>query len=190
MKERPILYNAPMVRALLNGSKTQTRRIVKPHRGPVSLERAMAGYCSYGLPGDRLWVRETFDAILPQDPTYNGGAPIAYDYAATYEHGYRLGDSLGIKKRWTPSIHMPREACRILLEIVSVRVEQLKHISEADARAEGVTIDDSHMNGYCAGEFLPPSVRAFRDLWQSINGADSWEANPLVWAIEFKRVQP
>jgi hypothetical protein len=83
---------------------------------------------------------------------------------------------------------MPRWASRILLEIVSVRVERLQAIGEADARAEGVTTEDRHTIGYCAGEFLPPSIRAYRDLWESINGAGSWDANPWVWVIEFKRV--
>ena len=160
MKERPILFSAPMVRALLDGSKTQTRRVVKPqppaavkdfctyHHPEPGLwfygwdeaDKSLMEWCvksRHGQPGDRLWVKETFCPIYPQDPSYNGGRPIEYDYAATYTHGDRLGDSLGIKKRWKPSIHMPRAASRITLEIVSVRVERLQDISEDDARAEG-----------------------------------------------------
>ncbi len=99
-------------------------------------------------------------------------------------------DNRARDRRWRPSIHMPRWSSRIMLEIVSVRVERMKSISETDARAEGVTIEDRHMNGYCAGEYLPPSIRAFRELWESINGEASWEANPWVWCLEFRRVKP
>jgi len=223
MKERPILFSAPMVRALLDGSKTQTRRtmrkqfpadavmaevpatdpiggwVVSGHSGLWWDDAAScfddAVRCPYGQPGDRLWVRETFCPIYPQDPTYNGGQPIEYDYAATYTHGYRLGDSLGIKKVWRPSIHMPRAASRITLQITGVRVERLQDISEADAIAEGCT--ENH-NGYFWGgphavsglKQMATAASAYRDLWESINGAGSWDLNPWVWAVEFKVVKP
>ncbi|KIF80798.1 hypothetical protein [Noviherbaspirillum autotrophicum] len=216
MKERPILFSAPMVRAILDGTKTQTRRVVKPQpvlrrdlsvsdnelawqlspgsfiicpntRAPEDFEKRSP----YGQPGGRLWVRETFCPIYPQDPTYNGGEPIEYDYAATYKHGDRLGDSLGIKKVWKPSIHMPRAACRIVLEVTGVRVERLQDISEADAIAEG--IERSGECNWC--DYLDYGYNDFtnarysyRTLWESINGAGSWNANPWVWVIEFKRV--
>lgn len=200
MKERPIFMKGELVRALLDGSKTQTRRIVKPqpydltYMAEEGVRRNFATLCPYGQPGDRLWGRETWRGVVKISPPHAvmpeyGVARYVPDqehcerieYAATQE---RDGEP------WRPSIHMPRWASRILLEIVSVRVEQLKDISESDARAEGVIIEECHMNGYCAGEFLPPAVRAFRDLWQSLNGAGNWEANPFVWAIEFKRVTP
>jgi hypothetical protein len=217
-KECPILFSAPMVRAILDGSKTQTRRSlrVQPPAGALSVERyhhpdprdhfyaidgqgIMAGFsvpCPYGQPADhhwypeadRLWVREAFCPIYPQDLSYNGGQPIEHDYAATYKHGNRLGDHIGVKKTWKPSIHMPRCASRINLEITGVRVERLQSISERDSLAEGVTIEPHHSWGYCAGEFLPPAMRAYRDLWKSINAPGSWEANPWVWVIEFRRV--
>ena len=205
MKDHPILFNGAMVRALLAGSKTQTRRVVKNDPGPYwnpqvgiynPLVIESGGYeapgpeiygasdelhgrkCPYGQPGDRLWVRETF-GYNPDHPGIL--AHCCYRADPGHEHD-------GIA--WKPSIHMPRAASRILLEIVSVRVERLQDISEKDARAEGVTIEDRHMAGYCAGQFLPPSIRAYRDLWESISGDGSWGANPWVWVVEFKRVAP
>lgn len=195
-----------MVRSLLDGTKMQTRRAVKlwnhpfvPDSKPVPSDleylpdfTCYRATCQYGQPGDRLWVRESFDPIYPQDPHYNGGRPIEYDYQATYQHGYRLGDSLGIKKVWKPSIHMPRAASRITLEITGVRVERLQDISEEDARAEGVDFDPGE-----GGFFFVPgqggcsadtAVGSYRLLWESINGSGSWDANPWVWVIQFKRV--
>lgn len=216
MKERPILFNGPMVRALLDGSKTQTRRVVKG-QGPewatftdeedvsgreffmVCGEKESSGlrpiidsvYCPYGQPGDRLWVRETWRGVVEISPP---GRPIEHGvarYVPDREHCRRV-EYAATQERdaepWRPSIHMPRWASRILLEITGVRVERLQDISESDARAEGVTIEGRHKGGYCAGEFLPPSIRAYRDLWESINGADGWDANPWVWVVEFRRV--
>lgn len=204
MKEHPILFSAPMVKAILDGRKTVTRRVVKPQppanahqvetwHHPDTKPRFFAWTtageisdqweplpCPYGQPGDRLWVRETFCPIYPQDPHYNGGRPIEYDYQATYKHGDRLGDLIGAKKKWKPSIHMPRWASRITLEVTGVRVERLLDISEADARAEGISC-----NG-CPGRH---ATADFRALWESINGPSSWDANPWVWVVEFKRVK-
>ena len=218
MKERPILFTGPMVHAILDGSKTQTRRIAKEFAGRDNLDAILRRFpnqngCPYGQPGDRLWVRESWGVVsndwdangnltdwTPDRPAtaitemrfgqgYYSGHAI---YAADGSYEWAGDDDGGGEPRsaWHPSIHMPRAASRILLEIVSVRVERLQDIGEADARAEGVTIEDQHMRGYCAGEFLPPSIRAYRDLWESINGAGSWGANPWVWVVEFKRVAP
>lgn len=201
MKERPILFSAPMVRAILAGTKTQTRRAVKlqpeaehggepywfvggyrawTYRNTTDLLRKGGNVmpCPYGQTGDRLWVRESFCPIYSQDPHYNGGRPIEYDYQATYKHGDRLGDLIGVKKKWKPSIHMPRAASRITLEVTAVRVERLQDISEADALAEGVYTDPA-----C------PAYDAYAQLWDEINGSDSWEANPWVWVVEFKRLE-
>ena len=188
MKERPILFSAPMVRALLAGTKTQTRRIVKArdlewmdvHQGlrePDNAER-----CPYGQPGDRLWVRETFARIDGQTRPW-----IETDYQATYTHGDRLGDTLGIKKRWTPSIHMPRHASRITLEVTGVRVERLQDISAADARAEGCP--DKPVDGAEQASIDLLAKLWYHDLWEQINGLDSWAANPWVWVIEFKAIE-
>nr|WP_232443012.1 hypothetical protein [Burkholderia ubonensis] len=101
-------------------------------------------------------------------------------------HAYR-----GQKGATVPAIHMPRWASRITLEITSVRAERLQSISEPDVRAEGVTIEDHHMRGYCAGAFRPPSIRAFHDLWDSLNAARGygWDTNPWVWVVEFRRIE-
>lgn len=200
MKEHPILFSGAMVSALLAGTKTQTRREVKPQFAPEAVPAEMcatneqghqvsghsgmwwddeasnadeAVRCPYGQPGDRLWVRETFAHIYRDNakPDERRDEDVAYkaDHPGLDEHAYGS---------WKPSIHMPRWACRIVLEIVSVRVERLQDISDADAVAEGTA---QHPDG---------PWHAFRSLWSLINGADSWDANPWVWVVEFKRVQP
>ena len=187
MADRPILFSAPMVRALLDGSKTQTRRVVKDTglyaidaaiHGPETAARelqALASRCPYGMPGDQLWVREAFAKIDGQTQPW-----IETDYRATYKHGDRLGDTLGIKKRWTPSIHMPRAASRITLEVTGVRVERLQDINRGDAMAEGCPFANM-----AAG---PDPRDWYRDLWNEINGAGAWDLNPWVWCVAFKRV--
>ena len=195
--ERPILFSAPMVRAILDGRKTQTRRIVKGVDGNswirikggygthVVDEKALAA-CPYGVPGDRLWVRETF-----QVDTSNGDEDLL-------ENTYYRADGVCCDQipecpcadgtKWRPSIHMPRWASRITLEVTDVRVERLHDISEEDARAEGVdrSSDDDDPWG-------PNSARAaFMLLWESIHGPGSWrmDADLWVWVIEFKWVTP
>ena len=198
MKERPILFNGAMVRAVLDGRKTQTRRVVKPQpTGNVVTLKASDGLtflhdydgssgnelkCPYGQPGDQLWVREAFDPIYPQDPKYNSGEPIAIDYRADNKRN-RLCDQNGTR-RWTPSIHMRRSASRILLEVTGVRAERLQDIRDGDARAEGVDVRPGREYEYGA------SRTSFFLLWNSINGdgAHGWHANPWVWVLEFKRV--
>lgn len=235
MKERPILFSAPMVRAILDGTKTQTRRALKTQpvectMNPPRFARRKVGdiflcpdffepstwvfvectgrgsfhnmgsitfadkHCPYGKPGDRLWVREThapqadcwgaFQRRMDDDKT--GPDPIIH-YAA--DNGDAFVD------KWRPSIHMPRWASRILLEIVSVRVERLQEISEADAVAEGMTRQLRNALG-CAAEESVETFNArqarstFGVLWDAINGPGSWAANPWVWVVEFKRVTP
>lgn len=209
-KERPILFQSAMVRALLDGSKTQTRRIVRDlpawpiteichdaggtakwmPNGPSASGTGMAAghwrHCPYGKPGDRLWVRETHRPIFGQTCGL-----ITVDYQADpREKWERLGDAPDclIKSKWTPSIHMRREYSRILLEIVSVRAERLQDISEADAAAEGwqrrsEVSNDPDVHSDAARDW-------YRDLWEEINGLDSWNTNPWVWVVEFKRVAP
>lgn len=198
MKERPILFSAPMVRAILAGTKTQTRRVLptmttlgrveypgrRDHKGyshvnwldtPDGIAAAVRE-CRHGQPGDRLWVRETFSHFERNDQLKRGA-----------EIFYRAdGECLELEP-WRPSIHMPRWASRITLEIISVRVERLKDISDADARDEGA---EPRQPVYASGIYIPGQYRlGFRDLWQSINGAGSWTANPWVWVVEFKRVE-
>ena len=176
MKETGLIFKAPLVRAILEGRKTQTRRVAKPVKHPdlgnlyapgaLVMERepqhVINRACPYGQPGDRLWVRETFARIDGQTRPW-----IETDYQATYTHGDRLGDTLGIKKRWTPSIHMPRHASRITLEVTGVRVETLGVISHEDALAEGVS-----------------SIEEYKALWININGA--WLPETWVWVLDFK----
>ena len=190
MKEKPILFSGPMIRAILANTKTQTRRIFKPDRmtwdangrytthamrgGELSITgsgpfkpSSWLHYCPYGQPGDRLWVRESFARV----PTACGSEDIVF--AADYQDG--SDRAAGV--RYTPSIHMPRAVSRITLEITGVRVERLQDISEADAIAEGVYTDPA-----C------PAYDAYAQLWDEINGLGSWEANPWVWVVGFHRI--
>lgn len=220
MTERPILFQGAMVRALLAGTKTQTRRMVKnvkhlPNWGsssgrvggawlqgsPAALglrERgdhwscvlegdalrqmctqqaygwgAGAG-CPYGVPGDRLWVRESHWWFKDEHDPVTGYFP---PKLTAHDVEYRAdGEKPG--RVWRPSIHMPRWASRITLEVTDVRVERLQSISTSDAWAEGIPSSPD----------VDP-VHQYHDLWESINGAGSWDANPWVWAVSFKRIQ-
>ncbi|HBP0696565.1 TPA: hypothetical protein L5Q50_000351 [Pseudomonas aeruginosa] len=207
MKERPILFNDQMVRAILEGRKTVTRRVVKPQPDFLGsmvdpntpFKTLDAGLharitCPYGEPGDRLWVREAWaadaqvDAIAPSD--LSQGEPIWYPADLSVR---QTGCSMISKGRVRPSIHMPRWASRILLEITAVRVERLQDISEEQAQAEGVKGEQcDHARQACAdiGCWGDTAKGAFGFLWESLNGEGSWAANPWVWVVEFKRVTP
>lgn len=216
-KERPILFNGAMVRAILSGKKTVTRRLVKGNQIPsrsksdspkhqwiavvqdhprwgfaafgateeeCAAELAMYGGCPYGRQGDRLWVREAFNRTNP------GGTEGVYYYRADGEFPKCIGGGrfTGVES-WKPSIHMPRAACRILLEITDVRVERLQDISEEQALAEGIAkhpgggyhIEDSK-------HYWASPIDSFAGLWSSVGG--DWDANPWVWVVEFRRAQP
>lgn len=206
IKERPILFSAPMVRAILEDRKTVTRRQVKcsianrfdEPRGQADVD---AGYplvecedgyvsavklCPYGQPGDRLWVRETWAEIrVAQAPDQEWIVYRECDNRTDYGGP------------WKPSIFMPRRACRILLEISAVRVERLQDISEDQAMAEGVRLMRDGSGTWVSREGpgnlvtpWPTAKEAFGDLWNSINGPHAWDANPWVWVVEFKRVTP
>lgn len=204
MKERPILFSGSMVRALLAGTKTQTRRVVKmkPHqqieeRGDgtpwpwmYDSERDADAWltCPYGKPGDRLWVRESWKHIEGGN-VYDaaGGVMDSFEPETLYR-----ASRPNYPGQWKPSIHMPRWASRITLEITSVRVERLQGISEADALAEGVAqaVRDRLPVQQC-GEYDAIDVdplELYRDLWESINGTGSWGPNPWVWVLEFRRI--
>ncbi|AOJ74366.1 MULTISPECIES: hypothetical protein [Burkholderia cepacia complex] len=234
MTERPILFSGPMVRAILEGRKTQTRRIIKlPHNNPLGAwEPTTAGggsvkyaggtpapelaaiwhtrtgdcyVCPHGDVGDRLWVRETHEVRRIGTETFEGARPtrryagIAYqadDGRAEVDIDLDTFQALDAKgsRGWTPSIHMPRWASRITLEIRGVRAERLQSISEADAIAEGIdrtaagfwsTYDQSDTNGTYSPRL------SYQCLWDGINAArgHGWDANPWVWVVEFRKVE-
>lgn len=191
MKERPILFKPEMVNAILDGRKTQTRRIVKPQ--PIGLSSfwpnsdaciewqdvlddidyyIACGHCPYGRPVDRLWVREPW-ARVGEDGTLSG-------YIRYKADELKAIGAYGSQK-WKPSIHMPRGVSRITLEIAKIRAERVQDITEEDAKAEGVWGIDEPYQG--VGDI--PTDR-FRALWDKING--NWNDNPFVWVIEFKRL--
>lgn len=213
VKERPILMSAPMVRAILANTKTQTRRVVKWRGLEPGLNLGFSGLrveclgsnwvltiptrtswenrsspmlCPYGHPGDRggnhLWVRETWAAPHAFDhlPPRLIPAGARFHYRATEDAG-------GL--RWRPSIFMPRWASRILLEVTEVHVERLQSISEADAKAEGAPdyeegIDAPPLDKTCVWSYRSSYLR----VWETINGPESWDANPWVWAVSFRNV--
>ncbi|MBJ9010644.1 ASCH domain-containing protein [Citrobacter koseri] len=219
-KERGMIFNDEMVRAILDGRKTQTRRIMKNQPAgdsadtPALIRNVVGGFqwyghygessifnCPFGAVGDRIWVRETFQGPLVSEelleeyraypekfetPQYceyaaDGGAKPEYcDLDDNLRHG------------WRPSIHMPRWASRILLEITDVRVERLNAIREEDAQAEGVTqLRGGFWQHYQPGwtQHQLSARGSFVTLWKSIYGEESWHSNPWVWVIEFKRVE-
>lgn len=214
MKDRPILFKGPMVRALLRGRKTQTRRIIKPYplafaerfepcpfRGYGKIgqwaqmdmrERHICGLgkCPYGQPDDWLWVKETWRTVDSLDhvrpSNIRPGAPIEYAAGGNNLDGF-WGEPLPGMGKWRRSIFMPKWMSRVILEIVSVRVERVNDISEKDAKSEGVLLSDWEMPG---GEYPSTYREAFWHFWEHINGTGSWELNPWVWVIEFKEVTP
>ena len=193
-KERPIIFSGPMVRALLEGRKTQTRRVVRSPEKYSNIREC--DFCSpYGQAGDRLWVRETF----------RGKAPWEWEYRAEQ-------DPATDGWKWTPAIHMPRVACRLVLEVTATRIERLQEISDADAQAEGARYFPSIPIGTpfkygrddirWSMEDAPPNTDhclstaryAFANFWNKLRGydatsgePDSWDGNPWVWVVEFKR---
>jgi len=192
MKERPILFSGPMVRAILSGRKTQTRRIVKPQPDESGLSKKDGAeywedasgrkyICPFGVPGDRLWVRETWrttkslEHLAPRNIA--SGAPLEYMADRCLTPG---GGRLEYRGKARPSIFMPRWASRINLEVADVRIERLNDITEEDAKAEG-------WDGYIS--YMPqphPAIAEFSRLWESIHGPGSWDHNPWVWVVTFK----
>lgn len=224
MKHIPILYSQDMILAKIAGRKTQTRRIVNPqpsehhwslfpgYESGVNILNTTKGIvaqfydsyknnggsnyeincnvkCPYGQPGDILWTRES------------------WNYVDTYPEpdcfGKYLYKANGGTGKFKPSIHMPKSACRIWDEIVSIRVERVADISEEDAIAEGVQscideigirykdyIADASGYGHPDNDYptVSTAIQSYRSLWQKINGIESWEANPFVWVISFKPI--
>ena len=210
MREHPIIFSAPMVRAILEGRKTQTRRVVRGGQpkgvGTFHVDTGFKGgrptlvettpcpagreihwlqRMPYGQPGDRLWVRETHLLDPPIDgswPSVGDGFASIEDIPGRYRNTkhvlYRADNNLSGDWCWRPSIHMPRWASRITLELTDVRVQRVQDISEEDALAEGCRSQIKHS-------------AAFADLWDSINESRGfgWNANPYVWALTFRRVE-
>lgn len=195
MKERPILFNAPMVRAILSGAKTQTRRICKfkdasgadfstySHEPMAALVRM----CPYGRPGDRFWVRESFRQAYEKTNFSNG---IVFRADALKACGM---EEYSDWYKWKPSIHMPRCFSRIALEITEVNVERLQDISESDAIAEGCAASGwtpSYSNpDNATGADSKSAKDEYAELWESINDVGSWRVNPWVWVISFKVIK-
>ncbi|HBK4813202.1 TPA: morphogenetic protein [Enterobacter asburiae] len=205
MKERGMIFNGEMVRAILDGRKTQTRRPANP--STANLLDLQAQYphkkynisCPFGAVGDRIWVRETFQGPLfdyEQMESYLEDSskfekPEFCQYAADGTSAPEFFDAdENLHCCWRPSIHMPRWASRILLDITDVRVERVQSISQADAIAEGAPPShpsiDSVSRDYGFHDF---SRSWYGQTWQSIYGEESWQANPWVWVIGFKRVE-
>lgn len=233
MSEKPILFSAPMIRAIMDGRKSQTRRILKETVPPAPAMDAIRpeniakhptpyldSYCgdrktkanprgmslrwcwwtrddrqclpTFGVrwvPGDQLWVRETFARVGDNDDDIHACPDLRV-------HAYYRADSIQPEVlKWRPSIFMPHWASRLTLEVIAVKVERLQDISEADARAEGIECRDGcwgtwDASGHqiCGGSIDP--IEAYRCLWLNINGVGSWEANPWVVAVSFKRIDP
>jgi hypothetical protein len=189
-----MIFSGPMVRAILEGRKTQTRRVVKSPGLPRSSDNQWRDHirrksrCPYGVPGDRLWVRESHGQDVRGEVIYRADDQTERAREQGCEQGW-VSQPL-----WRSPIHMPRWASRLTLEVVSVRVERLQEISERDARAEGI---ERSVSGYWHN-YAPDGPThlyardSFRTLWDSLNAArgDSWAANPWVWALEFRRVTP
>ncbi|WP_339520574.1 hypothetical protein [Pseudomonas proteolytica] len=212
IKERHILFSAPMVRAILEGRKTVTRRAVRVGFNPEDLEGSLSAsecrklcrelpqyfgpsyFCPYGQPGDRLWVRETWycDHFEVMRGSYL--KPDDLDFGEAIEDGTLVYVADGLtpyeqeQPTWKPSIHMPRWASRILLEVTEVRVERLQDISRADIRAEGLQCPPELANDDVSPNYRDWYPAAWRELWDSTGG--NWDSNPWVWVVEFKRVTP
>lgn len=232
VKERPILFSGPMVRAILDGLKTQTRRVMKPQPAtddfadyrtdlgyPASEGKLWAGFwgcpktkqvslesdgkmgsplyyrCPYGTLGEELWVREAVKvrAVGPE----KGQFDIIYK-ADDFQYGIEIREFKRVEgyrplsfTRWTPSLFMPRWACRLILQVRSVRVQRLRDITEFDAKFEGVELGEcDHPDcspGSCASSRYRP---AFAQLWDKLNAKRGygWETNPWVWAVEFEKI--
>lgn len=199
MKERPILYSDPMVRAVLDGTKTKTRRII-PLQPRHPINNASFVYhgglwyypnvcpdihfkCRYGEPGDYLWVRETH--AFRDYNSYILKKSNSVIYRADYDNPKKCA------RRFKPSIHMPRWASRITLEIKNITIERLWEITEEDAKKEGCRPMDYATGREVLFDDKMGSYRwHFRELWKSINGPNSWDSNPFVFVIEFERIKP
>jgi hypothetical protein len=204
MNFKPILFSTPMVQAILDGRKTQTRRVVKDisieenQHGTFSYKaKAASGiniskedlisdflgigsFCKYSV-GDVLWVRETFRVMINCETKEFAH----FDYLAGEEEFYKYLEDKKVKVKWKPSIFMPKEACRLFLQVKNIRVERLQEISEEDAIAEGA----KHGRFYGLGQIGGSTREGFFELWETINKKGSVNKNPWVWVIEFEKIE-
>ncbi len=208
MKVRPILFSAPMVRASLGGSKSQTRRPYKIRKHPDAgceiaaselvrePQQVIDRICPYGQPRDQLNVHETWQHSNHPFGTYDENCHVFYraDYPDDIHGPDGELSPEGRYRFWNPSIHMPRAASRILLEVAGVRIERLQGIVVDVAVEKGIERVRAHEDRFChwrdyatSGRTVHPAY-SYRTIWESINGPGSWDANPWVWVIEFKRV--
>ncbi|CAI8726507.1 hypothetical protein [Pseudomonas sp. IT-P4] len=209
MKERPILFSAPVVRAILEGRKTVTRRALKMPHGFWETSEAgelvpIPANCPFGNPGDRLWVREPFGEVYEYcDHPEMPGCPteywhIAWKYRADAETP-EIED--GVFEGWRPNIHMPRRASRVVLEITQVRIERLRDsedlelldelgdmLEDCDSAAGKEFLRIEHLQSAGAPLRMIPEMYGFKAFWDGKHGAGSFDANPWVWVVEFKRV--
>lgn len=210
-RDSPIFFNGAMIRAVLDDHKFQTRRLVKMrHFGlpRIAWDKPVDGFvegflknaplpglvkqCPYGQPGDLLWCRETWRPVVDEQ---------LWDCIEYRADGARIkpevpGDNTGFQfsvacdaddGRWRPSIHMPRWASRMRLEIGDIRMERLQNLSEEDAKAEGIVPAPGGSWSGAEGQAAPTAIAAYRLLWESIYGECSWDANPWVWVIGFRK---
>jgi len=220
MRELPIPFNAPMVRAILEVRKTMTRRAATdlefhgcltgdcPHDYQYECDAALAKTCPYGQVGDRLWVREAWR--VPEELDAMSGseiaakcmeagykrpwAPIRYEADEQFNHQwswdhFSIGCARSNPGRYRHARFMPRWASRLTLEVTSVRVERLQDISEADAIAEGIIRQGEGWRGAPGLPWFASPIGAFRTLWESINGAGSWDSNPVVMVIGIRQAE-
>lgn len=222
---KPILFSTPMVRAILDGNKTQTRRVMKLQIEPcqhhlyqeaewkdkptewseAALKNGFAfcGYCEngvtpkddyagikcpYGKVGDILWVREKW----MHGPNYPNGMDKYYYFASVSDQFKEEWP-----KSWKPSIHMPKDACRLFLKIISIRVQRVNDITKEDAQEEGVEMIGVFGKGHKAYKdytddtgYVTTATHSFQLLWIKINGGESWHKNPWVWVVEFEKTDP
>lgn len=229
MTEHPILFSGAMVRALLAGTKTQTRRVVKKNAAGRAARGGRNWHlddpdavkaCPYGTLGDRLWVRETWNIARPtlmdgahveETETMGGTIPIKLPKGgwAVWYAADEIDPGAPLVDRYRPSIHMPRWASRITLEVTDVRVQRVQDLSEGDAKAEGmgvITKDGGRLwkygipdrdgypgdddDGWHWHEWEADPRKAYAKLWNTINGPVAWDLNPWVWAVSFRRVTP
>ena len=197
MKERPILFNTEMVKAILDGRKTMTRRVIKPqpiitglfadYKNITTLIENLFEFCPHGQVGDRFWVRETWRPYSEKDVQIEYRADgVVIDYPERPQFSF-----YGCGQNWKPSIHMPRWASRIILDIIGIKVERLQDITEDDTIAEGIVMSKlgtNYQNFFDGTFWINSSKPIFESLWDSINSKRGypWTNNPWVWVISFK----